>query len=146
MWALSDKLVEGVGYRPAIETLMHQTIKKVGADIEGLKMNTAIAQLMTLVNALYDNGGATRAELETVVQLLNPFAPHMTEELWEKLGHSHNEQLAYYPWPQYEEAKCVESTVEIAVQVNGKVKARLKVAADIDAAADRKSTRLNSSH
>ena len=135
VWALSDKLVEGEGYRPQIETLMHQTIKKVGADIETLKMNTAIAQLMTLVNALYDNGGATKAELETVVQLLNPFAPHMTEELWEKLGHSHNEQLAYYPWPQYEEAKCVESTVEIAVQVNGKVKARLKVAADIDAAA-----------
>ena len=131
VWALSDKLVEGEGYRPQIETLMHQTIKKVGADIEGLKMNTAIAQLMTLVNALYDNGGATKAEFETVVQLLNPFAPHMTEELWEKLGHSHDEQLAYYPWPKYEEAKCVESTVEIAVQVNGKVKARLKVAADI---------------
>ena len=135
VWALSDKLVEGEGYRPQIETLMHQTIKKVGADIETLKMNTAIAQLMTLVNALYDNGGATKAELETVVQLLNPFAPHMTEELWEKLGHGHDEQLAYYPWPKYEEAKCVESTVEIAVQVNGKVKARLKVAADIDAAA-----------
>ena len=114
---------------------MHQTIKKVGADIEGLKMNTAIAQLMTLVSALYDNGGATRAEFETVVQLLNPFAPHMTEELWEKLGHSHDEQLAYYPWPQYEEARCVESTVEIAVQADGKEKARLKVAADIDAAA-----------
>ena len=135
VWTLSDKLVEGEGYRPQLETLLHQTIKKVGADIEGLKMNTAIAQLMTLVNALYDNGGATRAEFETVVQLLNPFAPHMTEELWEKLGHSHDEQLAYYPWPKYEEAKCVESTVEIAVQVNGKVKARLKVAADIDAAA-----------
>ena len=135
VWGLSDKLVEGEGYRPQIETLMHQTIKKVSADIEGLKMNTAIAQLMTLVNALYDNGGATKAELETVVQLLNPFAPHMTEELWEKLGHGHDEQLAYYPWPKYEEAKCVESTVEIAVQVNGKVKARLKVAADIDAAA-----------
>ena len=133
VWALSDKLVEGEGYRPQIETLMHQTIKKVGADIETLKMNTAIAQLMTLVNALYDNGGATKAELETVVQLLNPFAPHMTEELWEKLGHGHNEQLAYYPWPKYEEAKCVESTVEIAVQVNGKVKARLKVPADITA-------------
>ena len=135
VWALSDKLVEGEGYRPQIETLMHQTIKKVSADIEGLKMNTAIAQLMTLVNALYDNGGATKAELETVVQLLNPFAPHMTEELWEKLGHGHDEQLAYYPWPKYEEVKCVESTAEIAVQVNGKVKARLKVAADIDAAA-----------
>ena len=131
VWTLSDKLVDGEGYRPQVETLMHQTIKKVGADIEGLKMNTAIAQLMTLVNTLYDNGGATKAEYETVIQLLNPFAPHMTEELWEKLGHSHDEQLAYYPWPQYEEAKCVEAMVEIAVQVNGKVKARLKVAADI---------------
>ena len=67
------------------------------------------------------------------MQLLNPFAPHMTEELWEKLGHSHDEQLAYYPWPAYEEAKCVEAAVEIAVQVNGKVKARLKVPADITA-------------
>ena len=133
VWALSDKLVEGEGYRPAMETLMHQTIKKVSADIESLKMNTAIAQLMTLVNAMYDNGGATKAEFETLVQLLNPFAPHMTEELWEKLGHSHNEQLAYYPWPAYEEAKCVEAAVEIAVQVNGKVKARLKVPADITA-------------
>ena len=82
---------------------------------------------------LYDNGGATKAEFETLVQLLNPFAPHMTEELWEKLGHSHDEQLAYYPWPAYEEAKCVEAAVEIAVQVNGKVKARLKVPADITA-------------
>ena len=72
VWALSEKLVAGEGYRPAVETLMHQTIKKVGADIESLKMNTAIAQLMTLVNALYDNGGATRAEYETLVQLLNP--------------------------------------------------------------------------
>ena len=88
-----------------------------------------------IIDLLAEKGVATKAELETVVQLLNPFAPHMTEELWEKLGHSHDEQLAYYPWPKYEEAKCVESTVEIAVQVNGKVKARLKVAADIDAAA-----------
>ena len=133
VWGLSEKLVEGEGYRPALETLMHQTIKKVGSDIEGLKMNTAIAQLMTLVNALYDNGGATRAEYETLVQLLNPFAPHMTEELWEKLGHTHAQQLAYYPWPSYDEAKCVEATVEIAVQVNGKVKARLTVPADITA-------------
>ena len=133
VWGLSEKLVEGEGYRPAVETLMHQTIKKVGSDIEGLKMNTAIAQLMTLVNALYDNGGATRAEYETLVQLLNPFAPHMTEELWEKLGHPHTQQLAYYPWPSYDEAKCVEATVEIAVQVNGKVKARLTVPAGITA-------------
>ena len=127
--------MDGEGYRPAVQTLMHQTIKKVGNDIEGLKMNTAIAQMMSLVNALYDNGGVTKAELETLLKLLNPFAPHMTEEMWEQLGHGHDDQLAFQSWPEYEEAKCVEATVEIAVQVNGKVRARLKVAADIDAAA-----------
>ncbi|MBQ7859693.1 MAG: class I tRNA ligase family protein, partial [Faecalibacterium sp.] len=135
VWNLGEKLVDGEGYRPAVQTLMHQTIKKVGNDIEGLKMNTAIAQMMSLVNALYDNGGVTKAELETLLKLLNPFAPHMTEEMWEQLGHGHDDQLAFQSWPEYEEAKCVEATVEIAVQVNGKVRARLKVAADIDAAA-----------
>ena len=88
---------------------------------------------MILVNALYDNGGATADEYATLLQLLNPFAPHMTEELWQQMGH--DDQLAYHPWPAYEEAKCVEQTIEIAVQVNGKVKARIKVAADIDNAA-----------
>ena len=125
--------MEGAGYRPAIEALMHRTIKKVGEDIDALKANTAIAQLMILVNALYDNGGATADEYATLLQLLNPFAPHMTEELWQQMGH--DDQLAYHPWPAYEEAKCVEKTIEIAVQVNGKVKARIKVAADIDNAA-----------
>ena len=133
IWALNDKRVEGAGYRPAIEALMHRTIKKVGEDIDALKANTAIAQLMILVNALYDNGGATADEYATLLQLLNPFAPHMTEELWQQMGH--DDQLAYHPWPAYEEAKCVEQTIEIAVQVNGKVKARIKVAADIDNAA-----------
>ena len=133
VWKLQELVTDQDSYSKELETKMHQTIKKVGSDIEGLKMNTAIAQLMTLVNALYDNGGATRAEYETLVQLLNPFAPHMTEELWEKLGHTHAQQLAYYPWPSYDEAKCVEATVEIAVQVNGKVKARLTVPADITA-------------
>ena len=133
IWSMSEKLVPGEGVRPELEAVANRTIKKVGEDIDALKANTAIAQLMTLVNAMYDNGGATKAEFETLVQLLNPFAPHMTEELWEKLGHSHDEQLAYYPWPAYEEAKCVEAAVEIAVQVNGKVKARLKVPADITA-------------
>ena len=84
---------------------------------------------MILVNALYDNGGATRAEFEIVLQLLNPFVPHITEELWQQMGHE--DQLAYHPWPRYDEAKCVEQTIQIAVQVNGKVKARIDVAADI---------------
>ena len=131
IWALSEKQVEGEGIRPALEALVHRTIKKVGEDIDELKANTAIAQLMIYVNALYDNGGATRAEYEVLLQLLNPFAPHMTEELWEQMGHA--DRLAYHPWPAYEEAKCVEQTIEIAVQVNGKVRARIRVAADVEA-------------
>ncbi len=135
VWGLSERIVDGEGFRPCVETLMHQTIKKVGADIETLKMNTAIAQMMTLVNELYSNGGATRDELNALLALLNPFAPHMTEELWEIMGHDHAAQLAHGEWPSYEEAKCKAATVEIAVQVNGKVKARLTVDAEIDAAA-----------
>jgi leucyl-tRNA synthetase len=133
VWALSDKIVPGEGYRPEAETLVHQTIRKVSGDIDTLKMNTAIAQMMTLVNRFYELGGVTKAEYETLLTLLNPFVPHMTEELWEQLGHAHSDQLAFAPWPQYDEAKCREATVEIAVQVNGKVKARLTVDADISA-------------
>ena len=132
IWALSEKQVEGEGYRPKLEALINRTIKKVGEDIDALKANTAIAQLMILVNALYDEGGATRAEYEVLLQLLNPFVPHMTEELWQQMGHT--DTLAYHEWPKYDEAKCVEQTIEIAVQVNGKVKARLNVAANIESA------------
>ena len=103
-----------------------------GEDIDALKANTAIAQLMIYVNALSDQGGATKAEYELLLQLLNPFAPHMTEELWQQLGHT--EQLAYHAWPTYDEAKCTEQTIEIAVQVNGKVKARIHVPAAIESA------------
>lgn len=132
IWALSEKQVEGEGYRPKLEALINRTIKKVGEDIDALKANTAIAQLMILVNALYDEGGATRAEYEVLLQLLNPFVPHMTEELWQQMGHT--DTLAYHEWPKYDEAKCMEQTIEIAVQVNGKVKARLNVAANIESA------------
>ena len=132
IWSMSEKLVPGEGVRPALEAVANRTIKKVGEDIDALKANTAIAQLMIYVNALSDNGGATKAEYELLLQLLNPFAPHMTEELWQQLVHT--EQLAYHAWPTYDEAKCVEQTIEIAVQVNGKVKARIKVAAAIESA------------
>ena len=132
IWSMSEKLVPGEGVRPALEAVANRTIKKVGEDIDALKANTAIAQLMIYVNALSDNGGANKAEYELLLQLLNPFAPHMTEELWQQLGHT--EQLAYHAWPTYDEAKCVEQTIEIAVQVNGKVKARIKVAAAIESA------------
>ena len=132
IWALSEKQVEGEGYRPKLEALINRTIKTVGEDLDALKANTAIAQLRILVNALYDEGGATRAEYEVLLQLLNPFVPHMTEELWQQMGHT--DTLAYHEWPKYDEAKCVEQTIEIAVQVNGKVKARLNVAANIESA------------
>ena len=130
IWSMSEKLVPVEGVRPELEAVANRTIKKVGEDIDALKANTAIAQLMIYVNALSDQGGATKAEYELLLQLLNPFAPHMTEELWHQLGHT--EQLAYHAWPTYDEAKCVEQTIEIAVQVNGKVKARIKVPAAIE--------------
>ena len=132
VWGLSENILEGEGYRAELETLFHQTIKKVGEDIENLKQNTAIAQLMTLVNALIASGGVTRDEYATLLLLLNPFAPHMTEELWQQLGHE--TQIAYSKWPVYDEAKCVEATIDLAVLVNGKVRAHLNVPADIEAA------------
>jgi len=132
VWGLSENILEGGGYRAELETLFHQTIKKVGEDIENLKQNTAIAQLMTLVNALIASGGVTRDEYSTLLLLLNPFAPHMTEELWQQLGHE--TQIAYSKWPVYDEAKCVEATIDLAVLVNGKVRAHLNVPADIEAA------------
>ena len=132
VWALSDNLVEGDGIRAEVEGAIHKTIRKVGEDIETLKFNTAIAAMMALVNEFNAHGGATRAEYMVLVQLLNPFAPHMTEELWEMLGNEN--ELAYTPWPEFDPAKCVDNVVEIAVQVNGKIRARITVGAEDDAA------------
>ena len=108
---------------------MHKTIKKVSEDIEGMKYNTAIAALMTLLNQIYDNGKINRAELKTLLLLVNPFAPHITEEMWSTLGYG--EMLAKDGvWPEYDEAKCIDDTVEIAVQINGKIRAKIEIAAD----------------
>ena len=131
VWALSDKLTEGDSYRAELESAFHRTIKKVTEDIEGLKMNTAIAALMSLLNDIQGSGSINRAEFKTYLILLNPFAPHMTEELWQQAGFEG--MLNEAEWPKYDEAKCADSTVEIAVQVNGKIKARINVAADISA-------------
>ena len=131
VWALSDKLTEGDSYRAELESAFHRTIKKVTEDIEGLKMNTAIAALMSLLNDIQGFGGINEAEFKTYLILLNPFAPHMTEELWQQAGFEG--MLNEAEWPKYDEAKCADSTVEIAVQVNGKIKARINVAADISA-------------
>ena len=132
VWKLQDMLVDGEGYRANLETKMHQTIKKVTNDFENLKFNTAIAAMMALVNEFYKEKSVTKAEYATLILLLNPVAPHMTEELWENLfgdGRAYQQK-----WPEYDEAKTVESTVEIAVQINGKVKATVAVALDEDEA------------
>ena len=131
VWALSDKLTDGDSYRAELESAFHRTVKKVTEDIEGLKMNTAIAALMSLLNDIQGSGSINRAEFKTYLILLNPFAPHMTEELWQQAGFEG--MLNEDEWPKYDEAKCADSTVEIAVQVNGKIKARINVAADISA-------------
>ena len=132
VWMMQDKLLPGEGIRPALEVSVNKTIRKVGEDIETLKYNTAIAAMMALMNDFDQNGGATREEYRVLLLLLNPFAPHMTEEIWEQL--QYGGQLAHAAWPAYDEAKCTEATVEIAVQVNGKLRSRIAVAADISAA------------
>ena len=129
VWALADKVQDGDTYSEQHEVLMNRTIKKVGEDADNLKANTAIAALMTMLNEFYDKG-VNRAEYKTFLALLNPFAPHITEELWQQLGETG--LLSVAPWPTYDEAKTVESTVELAVQVNGKLKCTIKLAADAD--------------
>ena len=132
VWRLQDMMTDGDGYRPEMETKIHQTIKKVSNDFEGLKFNTAIAAMMALVNDFYKANSITKAEYATLILLLNPVAPHMTEELWEM--YFGNGRAYQQKWPEYDEAKTVESTVEIAVQINGKVKATLMVGLDEDEA------------
>ncbi|MCU0411892.1 MAG: leucine--tRNA ligase [Bacteroidetes bacterium] len=111
----------------ATERLYHQTVQKVGADIESLRFNTAISQMMIFVNEMMKLDARPRAVLEPFVLLLAPFAPHLAEELWQKLGHSHS--LAYEPWPAFDPAKAAESSLEIVVQINGKVRAKIIVPA-----------------
>lgn len=129
VWALADKVQDGDTYSEQHEVLMNRTIKKVGEDADNLKANTAIAALMTMLNEFYDKG-VNKAEYKTFLALLNPFAPHITEELWQQLGET--DLLSVAPWPTYDEAKTVESTVELAVQVNGKLKCTIKLAVDAD--------------
>ncbi len=130
VWKLQDMLVEGEGYSAEMETKMHQTIKKVSQDYENLKFNTGIAAMMSLVNDFYKINKITKGEFRTLLILLNPVASHMTEELWETNGYEG--RLYQATWPEWDEAKTVESTIEIAVQLNGKVKATIKVAKDVD--------------
>ena len=129
-WNLQSILIDGEAIRPEMENSFHKAIKKVSYDIENLKFNTAIAALMALMNVIAEKGSINKAELSVFTMLLNPFAPHVTEEVWSemKLGEGMvTEQI----WPKYDESKCKDDVIEIVVQVNGKVRARLCVAADI---------------
>lgn len=128
---LQEILTDGDEYSEELMSAMHKTVKKVSEDIEQMKYNTAIAALMTLLNKIYENGKINRAELKTLIILVNPFAPHVTEEMWANCGYG--EMLAKdAKWPSFDEAKCVDSTVEIVVQINGKIRARLSVPTDIE--------------
>ena len=125
VWKLQDIVVDGDAYSKDMETKMHQTIKKVSTDFENLKYNTAIAAMMALVNDFYKKNAVTKGEMKTLLTLLNPVAPHITEEMWSILGY--DGYLYQASWPTFDEAKTVESTVEIAVQINGKMKATLSI-------------------
>ena len=128
VWKLQTIMTDEEGYSSDMETKMHQTIKKVSLDFENLKYNTAIAAMMSLINDFYKKNAVTKGEFKTLLTLLNPVAPHITEELWEMIGgEGHVYQTA---WPEYDEAKTVESTVEIAVQINGKTRATLSIGKD----------------
>ena len=129
-WNLQNLLCQEKGLRPELEGAFHKTIKKVSEDTEVLKFNTAIAALMSLMNVISDKGSITKEELRLFTLLMNPFAPHVTEEVWAAQGLGEG-LVAQQAWPAYDEAKCKDDTVEIVVQVRGKVRARLNVAADI---------------
>ncbi len=130
VWKLQEIMTGEEGYSDDMETKMHQTIKKASNDFENLKFNTAIAAMMSLINDFYKKNSVTKGEYKTLIALLNPVAPHITEELWEIIG---CEGRVYESkWPVYDEAKTVESTVEIAVQINGKTKVTISIAKDED--------------
>lgn len=132
IWNLQEILKDGDAYSEKLESAFHKTVKKVTEDIEAMKYNTAIAALMTLLNNIYDVGEINRAELRTLLILVNPFAPHVTEEMWATLGYG--AMLAKdAKWPTFDAAKCVDATVEIVVQICGKIRAKLNVPAEISA-------------
>ena len=130
VWKLQDILVDGDGYSSDFETKMHQTIKKVSNDYESLKYNTAIAAMMSLLNDFAKKGSITRGEYRTFLLLLNPVAPHITEELWAACGYEG--RVYAQQWPAFDEAKTVENTIEVAVQINGKTKAVVALPVDVD--------------
>ncbi len=128
-WGLMDIATDGEEYSKELEGEFHRTIKKVTEDIDSLKANTAIAAMMSLLNKIYEKGSINKAELKTFIVMLNPFAPHVTEEMWETMNF--NGVVTDQKWPIYNEEKCKDESIEIAVQVNGKVRLKLNVPAEI---------------
>ncbi len=131
VWNLQDIVVDGDYYRESLETAFHKTIKKVTEDVDNLKANTAIAAMMSLLNEIADTGSITREEYKTFTLLLNPFAPHVTEEIWSVMNFGG--VVTDHKWPVYDEEKCKENSIEIVAQINGKVRAKLVIPADIEA-------------
>ena len=131
VWNLQDIVVDGDCYRESLETSFHKTIKKVTEDVDNLKANTAIAAMMSLLNEIADTGSITREEYKTFTLLLNPFAPHVTEEIWSVMNFGG--VVTDHKWPVYDEEKCKENSIEIVAQINGKVRAKLVIPADIEA-------------
>ncbi|MBQ5417861.1 MAG: leucine--tRNA ligase [Oscillospiraceae bacterium] len=130
IWALQDIVKDGDSYSEDLTPIMHRTIKKVSEDIENMRFNTAIAAMMTLLNKIEEKGSITRGEYRDLITILNPFAPHITEEIWQRMGFGG--ALSDSKWAVYDEALCADKTVEIAVQVNGKIKAKLNIPADAE--------------
>ena len=130
IWALQDIVKDGDSYSEDLTPMMHRTIKKVSEDIENMRFNTAIAAMMTLLNKIEEKGSITRGEYRDLITILNPFAPHITEEIWQRMGFGG--ALSDSKWAVYDEALCADKTVEIAVQVNGKIKAKLNIPADAE--------------
>lgn len=128
-WNLQEIVTDGDGYSSDLEPLMHKTIKKVTEDIDNLKCNTAIAAMMTLLNKVYEKKSITRGELRDLTIILNPFAPHVTEEVWERMNFGGAVHEA--KWPEYDEAKTVENSVEIVLQIMGKVRSRMTIPVDM---------------
>ena len=130
IWALQDKVTDSDSYSDALRSKMHKTIKKVSEDIESMKFNTAIAAMMTLLNDIYDAGSITRKEFRDLLVLLYPFAPHVSEELYQLIGCEG--VLSEQEWVTYDEALCVDDMIEIVVQINGKVKTKMNIPADAE--------------
>ncbi len=129
VWGLQDILCDGTDYSDKLKSSFHKTIKKVTEDIEGLKFNTAIAAMMTLINEIYSVGSINKAEFRTLCILLNPFAPHITEEMF---SNTFGEILSQQKWVEFDESLCKDDMIEIVVQVNGKLRAKLMIPADAD--------------